>query len=406
MIFQFSTVNQLKPAIMIKKRWQIINAISTMIIICCNGCKSDNTKIFYFDPRQVNEKSVLLSEMADDISYVCLDDSIPLGNIISMKILKNSIYLNSQNIGILKYDRNGILLNRIGNIGKGPGEYLNYLDFCIDEKSGSVYLRDIGNIIKVYSGTGKFVRSFPIDKVNGIVENINFFSSKLFLQYSIQYDNCEYEWIFYDTLGQELKKQKRHLQKFTTNYSGRLPSYTLDNKLNYFNHFTDTTFSISPNLEEYANLVIKPGDHRLPKKNLPPGQFTSGKYMLLNSIIETYNFFFINYFYFEPLLVIINKSKNDSQIIKVKTKLADNVSGITNDLDGGIPFIPRYYFVENSKEFLAALINPIQIIELTKSVEFNMYPELTSEKKSKLKILSERLKDTDNPVIVMVKLRN
>jgi hypothetical protein len=38
------------------------------------------------------------------------------------------------------FDRNGKFIRKIGSIGRGPGEYVHYFNFTVDENSESVYV--------------------------------------------------------------------------------------------------------------------------------------------------------------------------------------------------------------------------------------------------------------------------
>jgi len=76
--------------------------------------------------------------------------------------------------------------------------------------------------------------------------------------------------------------------------------------------------------------------------------------------------------------------------------------GIINDINGGLPFIPRYYAgngvvvdvwnVENMKEMLTDEYFASQTIKNQESYQ-------------NLKSLLKNLKDDDNPVVVVAKLK-
>ena len=112
------------------------------------SCSPKDKVHLEFDPRSTNEKAIKLSEIADDISYIILDDSVPIGFINSnIRCISNSIFFSVLDVGILEYNRKGEFKKKIGSIGRGPGEYTSYVDFTVDEKSGTVYIRDRGGII-------------------------------------------------------------------------------------------------------------------------------------------------------------------------------------------------------------------------------------------------------------------
>ncbi|HPM02860.1 MAG TPA: 6-bladed beta-propeller [Candidatus Cloacimonadota bacterium] len=386
-----------------------IEYLSCIIVtIILNGCKSSTSDLFHFDPKTLKEKEITLSQIADEVSYIQLDNTFPLDLIISsIKFTNTEIYLNSRDLGILAFDRNGKFINRIGGIGRGPGEYLGYLTFCVNDKSGTVYVLDIGNVIKVFSRAGQFIRSFSFKGYGPVIENMVFYDTKLFIQYAAQYKSSDYEWIFCDTLGNVIKKQERHLPEFTNNWGAPYPICIFEKKICYYNGFADTVFSISSDMEEIPSMIISPAEHRVPRSNLSLEQIRSGKYLILGTILETNHYFIIIYSYHKTYhLTIIYKRNHESFLIDLKDwNHGIYRNGITNDIDGGHYFIPEEYFSENGKEYMVGVLYPSQIRGRLASEEFkNTIPKYPEEKKELIK-LAESLKDTDNPVLVLVRLK-
>jgi len=84
---------------------------------------------------------------------------------------------------------------------------------------------------------------------------------------------------------------------------------------------------------------------------------------------------------------------------------SNRIGGITNDLDGGMRFQPENYFVENNREYLAGLINPCDIKALVKTDEFKTFVPEYPEKKKAFEDMADRIKETDNQMLVVVKLK-
>lgn len=373
-----------------------------------NACASPKSDIYEFDPRLIDGDPIVLSDIADSISYIPLDSVIPLNRIINIVISKNSIYLSSRNMGILKYDRTGLFKNNIGSIGRGPGEYVFYQTFSVDDRSGDLYnLSDRTELIQVYSGDGSFIRSFSLKDYGTSISALRFYNSMLFAQCDNNFDNAEYDWIVYDTLGNIIRKQPRHLSKFTTNYGGITSPYIYKDRLSYFNTWTDTVYSILPSLSEVPSLIISPGEHRYPRSFVTDEEFKQKKFLALQRIFETKRFFIIKYFYQKYFLAFVEKSNEKTYLNQYHydESIGSPISGIENDIDGGIWFLPETVFTENEQEFVVGITYPNQIKEHAESTAFKNSKPKDPVLKANFESLAKKLKETDNPVIVLVKLK-
>ena len=371
------------------------------------ACKSSDNYLYQFDPRTLSENKITLSEIADEVTYVPLDNSLPLGEIINIEFINNAIYLASKDIGILVFDSEGKFVRKIGSIGRGPGEYLYCNNFSADEQTATVYVLDKGDIIKVYSRYGQFIRSFSLQEYGDMIDAIKFHDSKLFVTYALQFGNAKYEWIVFDSFGNVIKKKDREVPMFNANSGGKEAICKFESRIYYWNNYSDTVFSILPDLSEEPSFVISPGEHRIPKSNLSLEQVQHWNYMEINTIFETARFHVIRYFYNKPAILLFDKRNEDSFLIYLEydRKTGEFLSGIVNDFDGGPWFIPECYFSEMGREYMVGIIYPYQIKILVSSSEFiNSIPRYP-EKKKELEKLANSLKETDNPVLVLVRLK-
>jgi hypothetical protein len=72
---------------------------------------------------------------------------------------------------------------------------------------------------------------------------------------------------------------------------------------------------------------------------------------------------------------------------------------------GGVRFQPENYFAENGREYMFTLINPYQIKAIVANNEFKISSPKYPEKKKELEKPANSLKETDNPVLMMVRLK-
>jgi hypothetical protein len=110
----------------------------------------------------------------------------------------------------------------------------------------------------------------------------------------------------------------------------------------------------------------------------------------------------IRYYYKKQILLLVEKNSRNTFTNDVGSK---ETGGIFNDLDGGTKFLPISYFVKNDREYLCGLLNPLQIKTLITSSEFKNSTPKYPEKKKELEKLANKLKETDNPVLMIVRLK-
>lgn len=373
-----------------------------ILIILSISCKTNNKGLFKFDPRSLAENEITLSKIADFVTYVPLENTILIGNIGHIKFINQSIYFYS-NEGIIAFDRVKKLLKKIGSLGRGPGEYLDHRHFTVDEKTETVYDLDIGDIVKTYSRSGQFLRSFPLQR-NGSSASIDFFESKLFVSYAIQYENAKYSWIVFDTLGNVIKKRESGIPIFSSIYGVSEASYKLRDRIFYWNSYTDTVFSVLSDLTEEPSFIINSGEHRYPRsRSVPINPYE--KYMVLNSIFEISRYIVIRYYFKREILLLYDKRDKKSFLIYLEFDRNIRLNGIVNDLDGGSWFFPESYFTENGREYMISLQYPYQIKARVASDEFRNSTPKYPEKKKQLEKLADSLKETDNPVLMIVRLK-
>lgn len=372
-----------------------------VISIAITSCESSEKLMYSFNPGKLTEHEKNLSEFADDIIYIPLDNSIPLDLIYGFKFSDDKIYLSVKNNGLLVYTSHGKFIRKIGNTGRGPGDYFHFTNFVVDQKSGKVYINDTKNVIKVFSKDGRFVRNITIDETLGNLEEIGFLDSWLFASFSMQFSEAKYNWIIIDTLGNLVKSQKRSLPLFWSNWNPQSGTYYLDDRLYYWNSYNDTVFSISADLNIGVSFLFAQGDHRLPLSTLDPSTVT--KYMLVRSVFESPKLLFVRCDYNKNRInTIIDKTSNEHCFVSIR----DDVKGwIVNDIDAGISFGPINYYCENGNDYLAGIIYPIELKAHVYSDEFLKSNPLYPEKKNALEKLANNLKETDNPVLMIVKLK-
>ncbi|MBN2773294.1 MAG: 6-bladed beta-propeller, partial [Prolixibacteraceae bacterium] len=109
---------------------------------------------------------VNLSKVFLGVDHVHLHGTPSLINII-FKVIKTNKYLfiadaQPEGVRIIKFDNKGNFHKVIGNTGHGPGEYLYFMDFCVDTVNERVIIAAFNQIIG-YDFDGKLIGNVPIN---------------------------------------------------------------------------------------------------------------------------------------------------------------------------------------------------------------------------------------------------
>ena len=148
------------------------------------------------------------------------------------------------------------------------------------------------------------------------------------------------------------------------------------------------------------------GDFRFPKQKV--SEFPM-KYFFPRVIFITKKYVLLGYgFKYQSLTALYEKSKKQLYTIN-KT---DNMElwrgpGIVNDFDSGLPLIPlSYYRNEKDEEFIVSKVDPFQLKSLVASETFKNSTPKYPEKKKELEKLVLGLKENDNPILMITKLKD
>lgn len=80
--------------------------------------------------------------------------------------------------------------------------------------------------------------------------------------------------------------------------------------------------------------------------------------------------------------------------------------GLINDLDGGPDFAPGYCYREDGREYLLSWRNAFELKAHVESESFKNSTPKYPEKKRELEKLAASLDENDNPVLMLVKLKD
>ena len=372
--------------------------VALCFIFSCNLQKDPKTIIF--NPLNVIEGEVFLSKFADDIIYIPLDNEILFQHPNRIITTNNQIFIATFPAGILSYDYKGTFINRIGSRGRGPGEYRSGMYFTFDSSEELIYIYDNKRIL-VYNTSGNYINNILVNEPE-YVGDICFFEGMLFLAGGPRHD---YDWVVYDTSGNLISRKNNELPRFQSGKGSSMGFSLSQEGLFYWNSYNDTIFLIKDESYE-PSMYFAPGDFRLPFADYPREDF--GKYFEMVTKVTTDNYIFLTYLLNEVIHTsYIDKNNGKYYLIGSGTDMSSFTRpGILNDIDNGPAFPIFYNTMNNEKEYLIGWIHPYRLKAHVESEAFRNSTPKFPEKKKELEKLAASLDENDNPVLMLVKLKD
>lgn len=361
------------------------NICLIIIFIIVLGCSEsvDNKKHGYINCKDISVKNVQISSIVDSIYYVRLEtnNECLIKNIKQISIVSDRIFILDNYERLFVFSIKGKYLNQIGNIGKGPGEYLKISSFSIDFVNKIVFVLD-ENKISGYNYQGIY------NNINIKTNHCNTFCyhNNLFYCYSpdafsyYEADN-KFKINVFNLDGvqvnaflpiTDIKKEK--FVSFCSFYSKKNELFFLEPTSNKVYKVDDKSLTVKYNLV-YGDL--KKSRHETEDKE----KFECKK------ILESNNILLIHYEIGNNWnLLYVDKTNN----YRVNVKTKNNLVGFENDITSDLPIKPRFIFDDAWVE----IIQPYDIIENT-----------GRENHEEIANKFENLSVEENPIIRICKLR-
>ena len=362
------------------------------------SCSSTVNEIIEVDFERISDNEITLSAIADDITYMTLDNNYPMSIFYGIELFNDTIYLDEKDNGMFAMDMSGKIIRRYGSRGRGPGEYVYGLRFTIDRGNRILYLLDRNNILK-YSLNGTFLGSISLEKYPGHFSDIRFKNSLIIAFEFINVGKAVYNWIVLDTDGNLISEKYNSIPSFKTGWFFNEKTYELGSNTYYYNIYNDTVFSISPDLSYSTSFLFRPSELRWPRHHVDLAERFD--YINVGRVFETRAFILLKYYYKKNNIAFINKNNGKSY----KVTWEEENGGIKNDLDGGAPFEPKQYFEEDGREYLVGYTQALDIISRVHSNDYKNYTPIYPEKKEALTKIAENIKETDNALLTIVRLK-
>jgi hypothetical protein len=382
---------------------------------CIN--KDVNEKVFFvinYEDLLQNKETVKLTDIASDVKYIKLESGKDLVIFANAEYYfsKEYIFVNNYN-HVLVFDYSGKFIRKIGSKGRGPGEIDLIRTISVLESDKILVIQTSANRnLLYYSFDGKFIKSLP---VIGEVLKIKFIDENNFIRYySCSQGNEEYLYILSNEKWDTLSKVNNHYKwinntniKGMVGYTSFKPFYSYNNKVFVKSMYNDTVYTILNNKIE-PDLYLNLGKYRLPEELRPePPQSISrfrneNEKYFFGGIMEAGGMIFIMTSNYKAKInrnILYNRKSSEGIFL---VDASHEPSGFINDWDGSIEFWPEGSI--NDQEIfmeIPAIVLKKKLLDESKGK--NAFSDL---KKTDLKEIIGDLDELDNPVLMIVRLKN
>ena len=357
---------------------------------------------------ETKKANLFLSQIANDIKYLPLGNEIFLSEIEQVKYFDEQYFVIDKNKGFFRFSEKGKLLNQIGKQGKGPGEYLHVVDFVVHPQTGNIYsIRgEKPNHIMVFSLNGKYLQTIEL---KNLAKNIGITNQNLCIYYFDSRQNIEKNIEILDKDGDMLVNyfaKYNFARDRVHNYWSECILYSFGGHLHFKEIHSDTIFYLD-GLKIVPKMILNSGDRlfTVEKRGKINNDFLQNPTKIGETMVRTLrpvNLFetikYVFYFYRydrKGRILIYNKSTNNQIEI-------DSDTGIKNDIDGGPNIDLKMTKDDNT---VLSWVNAFELKQFVSSKAFKLSNPKFPEKKKELEKLANSLDENDNPVLMLVKLK-
>ena len=379
---------------------------------CNNREKNIDSNDFYIISIEKEIDNIIqsgLSEVGSSITYIPLQTTSEslIGGI--GKIILTDSYIATGYDPIFLFDTSGRFIRQIGKRGQGPGEYTILGNYCFSIDGKKIYLLDSRSNCLEYNVEGKFLSSYQINsrpnKLLAIKENLFVFNSPNSSRDTIQHN------LFLSDLQNNILRAYKNHHKATYMRGILVPAgnqfYSYQGMIRYkaTGLGADTLFTVTEDeMKPYALFHL--GTKQLPEEielpNVSEGwvnmeallsQMGHGGKYYVRDIFEDVNNLYLNLSDMNKnLYCYYNKSSNTVKVI--------GNQGFQNDIDGGLPFFPRYVYDDNT---LVSFVDSYDLREHVLNGNATEMKRLYGQKYDDLVKLVNSLEEDANPIVILVK---
>ncbi len=409
--------NQTNQVQMQKRILTFLGKILFAIFLFCAACKSSQTgkdSLIILDITKLSKTENVKASDIDvvDIEYIPLetDTNSLISYIKNIKSDENSLYIRTSD-EILRYDLNGTFISKIGKQGRGPQEYQILMDYSIGA-DGNIYILSLfQEKIFIYTPNDDFVRTIPAPFTTYYIEcfedGILCYSLDLIgsMEKNIQaldYDgNILKEFSNKYLISDRIEQQNSMPPPPPPNF-GLTPLYRNEGNLFLKEFYSDTVFLFNQTdlIFEPAVVLDRGGRLITLEAEISGSESRRAEYIEDTKIIQfgdnVYAEFIDRADEYTRYGFYASFDKSRQYLMRIKEH------GIINDIDGGPSLWMKTPLNSNT---VLTWIDAFELIAFVNSDEFKNSTPKYPEKKKELEQLANSLDENDNPVLMLVKLK-
>ncbi|TKG94930.1 6-bladed beta-propeller [Puteibacter caeruleilacunae] len=391
-------------------KWKFIGFIVVMLASGCSFTKDNQEKeeLLVFNVNDTeNIRSVNISELGiEDIEYVPLEtrEDLHIRKIKAVR-LNGDIFLNDNDKNLRRFSIEGKYLNDIGQCGRGPGEFSSINEFSIDRVTGDIFVKPLlGNKILRFSASGALKDDFVAPNRVRHIEHVR----GQIVCYAPNINGAiDSSLVIIDEEGRELKRLRNKYQykpkgKDVYFYPHEYLSCVSDGKLYFQEMYSDTVFRYDNSTVSPAYVINFNGKKLSVTEREEISSFenfmaVNKSHVFQDKLLEVSAVVYSEFHYNgKPYCFVGSKKEKSSYLI-------DGSIGFINDIDGG-PNI-RFKATDVDNNMVISWIDAYALKAHVASDAFKNSKPQYPEKKKALEKLANSLSEDDNPVLMLVRLK-
>jgi len=364
-----------------------------------------------------NKKQINLSHVASNVEYIKLEtnDSCLIRPVVNYFFTDSLIFVQNYD-HILKFDRKGKFLQKIGKAGRGPGEIDLIRIMSINPQKRLLAVQpNFKRELLFFNFDGEFVKTvkFPVHH-----DLIKVLANDQYLIYDSGFAGNEaYSFILVNEKWDPLSTVENYTKWIhnSRSYIGRsypeFKEFFIANDQLYLKAmYNDTVYTIE-SVQIKPSYFINLGKYKLPEE-LRPERLGIERIKKFKDHINEYYFSIVNEASNKIFLRAWDYGETDNKYVlfdklnkqgALLTLDGGESKGFVNDWDGGIDFWPIGNINDNQ------VYMPIVVMNFHKALEENKTREISPKYPERKKQLADMVSSLDvlaNPILMVITLKN